>query len=64
MRLPSENPSSNAQMRGWSYLALHEITDANVPSDPQAWKNWYRDHGAEKMAEFQRLDWWHVRGDE
>ena len=60
----SENPSSNAQMRGWSYLALHEITDANVPSDPQAWKNWYRDHGAEKMAEFQRLDWWHVRGDE
>jgi HEAT repeat protein len=60
----SANPSTNAQMRGWSYLALREITDANVPSDPQAWKNWYRDHGAEKLAEFQRLDWWQVRGDE
>ena len=58
------NPGTNAQMRGWSYLALREITDANVPSDPQAWKNWYRDHGAEKLAEFQRLDWWRVRGDE
>jgi len=57
-------PGTNAQMRGWSYLALREITDANVPSDPQAWKNWYRDHGAEKLAEFQRLDWWRVRGDE
>lgn len=57
-------PSTNAQMRGWSYLALREITDANVPSDPQAWKNWYRDHGAEKLAEFQRLEWWQVRGDE
>jgi hypothetical protein len=51
-------------MRGWSYMALREITDANVPSDPQAWKNWYRDHGAEKLAEFQRLHWWQVRGDE
>ena len=56
--------STSAQMRGWSYMALHEITDANVSSDPQAWKNWYRDHGSEKLAEFQRLDWWQVRGDE
>lgn len=56
--------STSAQMRGWSYMALQEITDANVSSDPQAWKNWYRDHGSEKLAEFQRLDWWKVRGDE
>jgi len=56
--------NTNAQMRGWSYMALHEITDANVPADPQAWKNWYRDHGAEKLAEFERLEWWQVRGDE
>jgi hypothetical protein len=60
----SANPSTNALMRGWSYLALREITDANVPSDPQAWKNWYHEHGAEKLAEFQRLDWWRIRGDE
>jgi len=56
--------NTNAQMRGWSYMALHEITDANVPADPQAWKNWYREHGAEKLAEFERLEWWQVRGDE
>jgi hypothetical protein len=60
----ASDTSASAQMRGWSYMALREITDANVPSDPQAWKNWYRDHGAEKLAEFQRLHWWQVRGDE
>jgi hypothetical protein len=57
-------PSTNAQMRNWSYMALREITDANVPVDPLAWRNWYRDHGSEKLAEFERLDWWQVRGDE
>lgn len=55
---------TSAQMKNWSYIALHEITDANVPADPQAWKNWYRDHGAEKLAQFEKLDWWQVRGDE
>jgi hypothetical protein len=58
------DPNTNAQMRNWSYMALHEITDANVASDPQAWRNWYRDHGSEKRAEFARLEWWQVRGDE
>ena len=54
----------NPQMRNWSYMALHEITDANVASDPQAWRNWYRDHDSEKLAELERLEWWRVRGDE
>jgi len=58
------DPSTNAQMKSWSYMALREITDADVPVDPQAWKNWYRDHGREKLAEFERLDWWQVPGDE
>jgi hypothetical protein len=58
------DPSSNAQMKNWSYLALREITDANVPVDPRAWRNWYGDHGSEKVAEFERLAWWQVRGDE
>jgi hypothetical protein len=56
--------NSNAQVKAWSYMALREITDANVASDPQAWRNWYQAHGSEKMAEFERLDWWKVRGDE
>jgi len=56
--------NSSAQMKTWSYMALREITDANVASDPQAWRIWYQAHGSEKMAEFERLDWWKVRGDE
>ena len=55
---------TNAQMRSWCFLALQEITDANVPADPLAWNRWYADHGAEKMAEFERLEWWQVRGAE
>ncbi len=58
------DPSTSAQMKSWSYMALREITDAGVPIDPLAWRNWYRDHGSEKVAEFKRLDWWQVRGDE
>jgi hypothetical protein len=58
------DPNTDPKMRNWSYMALHEITNANVASDPQAWRNWYRDHGSEKLAEFERLGWWQVRGDE
>jgi len=55
---------TSAQMRSWSFLALQEITDANVPADALAWNRWYADHGAEKMAEFEHLEWWQVRGAE
>jgi hypothetical protein len=58
------DPNTNPQMRNWSYMALREITDANVASDPQAWKNWYGSLGAGKLAEFEKLEWWQVRGDE
>ena len=58
------NPETSAQMKNWSYMALREITDANVPADPQAWESWYRDHGTEKLAQFERLDWWQIHGDE
>lgn len=58
------DPKTNAQMRSWSFLALQEITDANVPADSLAWNRWYADHGTEKIAEFERLEWWQVRGDE
>ncbi|HKW61064.1 MAG TPA: HEAT repeat domain-containing protein [Candidatus Acidoferrum sp.] len=55
---------TSAQMRSWSFMALQEITDAAVPADAPAWNRWYADHGAEKMAEFGRLEWWQVRGNE
>jgi hypothetical protein len=58
------NPSTSAQMRSWTFLALQEITDERLPADATAWSRWYQEHGAEKMAEFERLDWWQVRGDE
>lgn len=59
-----EDSNTSAQMRNWSFMALREITDMNLPNDPQAWNIWYGQHGAEKLAEFERLDWWRVRGDE
>jgi len=52
------------QMRNWCFLALQEITDENLPADALIWSRWYQEHGAEKMAELERLDWWQVRGDE
>jgi hypothetical protein len=58
------NPRTTPQMRNWTFLALREITDEHLPADAVTWSRWYQDHGAEKMAEFERLDWWQVPGDE
>jgi len=58
------NPQTAPQMRNWVFLALHEITDETLPSDASAWQDWYARHGAEKIAEFERQDWWKVRGDQ
>jgi hypothetical protein len=52
------------QMRNWAFLALREITDETLPADASVWQDWYRQHGAAKLAEFERLDWWRVRGDQ
>ena len=56
--------STSPQMRNWCFMALQEITDENLPTDAGAWSRWYAEHGAEKMTEFERLEWWQVRGDE
>ncbi len=56
--------STTPQMRNWSFLALHEITDQNLPNDASAWQRWYNEHGSDKAAEFERADCWRVRGDE
>ena len=59
-----ETPGTNSQMRDWSFLAMREITDAELPANAAIWKQWYRDHGAKKMVEFQSIPKWQVRGDE
>jgi hypothetical protein len=60
----AEDPQTKPQMRNWTFLALAEITDEHLPADAQAWEQWYNDHGVDKMAEFEQMDWWRVRGDE
>jgi hypothetical protein len=60
----AESPSTDAQMRNWSFLAMAEITDVRLPSDAKSWRNWYSEHGDEKLAEFEALPEWQVRGDE
>jgi hypothetical protein len=58
------DPQITPQMRNWTFLALQEVTDATLPADLSAWRDWYAQHGDEKMAEFEQLDWWRVRGDQ
>jgi hypothetical protein len=58
------DPQTSPQMRNWAFLALREITDEALPADASAWQDWYTQHGAEKKAEFEQLDWWKVRGDQ
>jgi len=60
----TQDPNTTPQTRNWSFLALHEITDANVPGDASAWQSWYDQHGSEKLVQFEQADWWQVRGDE
>jgi hypothetical protein len=60
----AQDPNITAQMRSWSFLALHEITDENLPNDVSVWQNWYDQHGSEKLVQFEQADWWQVRGDE
>jgi len=58
------DPNTSPQMRNWSFLALREITDENLPNDVSAWQTWNDEHGTEKLAQFEQDDWWQVRGDE
>ena len=60
----AEEPQTRPVMRNWSFMALREITDENLPGDGSVWRDWYTHHGAEKMTEFEQMDWWKVRGDE
>jgi hypothetical protein len=57
-------PNLSPQMRNWCLMALREITGENAPADAASWNRWYAGNGAEKMAEFELLEWWQVRGDE
>jgi HEAT repeats len=56
--------NTNDQMRGWCFMALREITDENLPATADAWETWYKEHGNEKIATFESLPWWQVRGDQ
>ena len=56
--------NTSPQMRGWSFLALQEITDENLPANASAWSAWYTQHGSEKMIQFAAQNSWRVRGDE
>ena len=57
------DPHANPQMRSWSFMALREITDENLPADAVAWRSWNKDKGDAKRAQFTALDWWQVHGD-
>jgi hypothetical protein len=47
-----DDATVDATTRGWVYQALREITDAYLPSEPAAWRNWYASHGTERIRQF------------
>jgi hypothetical protein len=55
---------TSPQMRRWSFMALQEITDQNLPANAPAWSAWYAQHGGEKMSQFEAQNSWQIRGDE
>jgi len=57
------DPHANPQMLNWSFMALREITDENLPADAVAWRSWNKDKGDAKRAQFTTLEWWQVHGD-
>jgi HEAT repeat protein len=59
-----EDPETSPRMRNWSFMALHEITDENLLPSASAWNDWYRQRGAERVAQFEQQEWWRVPGDE
>ncbi len=60
----AQDSQTSPQMRTWCFMALSGITDENLPANASAWNDWYTQHGAEKLAQFEHQDWWRVRGDE
>jgi HEAT repeats len=60
----AEDRRLNSQMRNWTFMALREITDVSLPDNASAWRGWYKEHGADKTAEFEALPWYQVRGDQ
>ncbi len=60
----ADDPDLDPRMRNWVFMALREITDASLPADAAAWRKWYEEHGSEKAAEFERMPWYQVHGDQ
>jgi hypothetical protein len=40
----TEDPAFDSTARTWVYQALRDITGANVPNDPNAWRNWWAEN--------------------
>jgi len=51
-----EDQTLDSLIRTYGYRALREITDENLPDDPQPWKDWYAAKGAETTEKFRKLD--------
>jgi len=60
----SADSQATPQMRNWTFMALREITTTTPGRRCSVWQDWYAQHGTEKMAEFERADWWRVHGDQ
>ena len=51
-----EDKTLDSVIRTYGYRALREITDENLPDDPQKWREWYATKGAETLEKFRKLE--------
>ena len=51
-----EDKLLDSGIRTYAYKALREITDENLPDDPQKWREWYAAKGAETLEKFRKLE--------
>jgi hypothetical protein len=58
----TDDSSLDPTTRNWVYQALREITDEGLPSDAAAWRNWYAEHGEEKVRKFREQNQVNVLG--
>jgi HEAT repeat protein len=50
-----EDRNLDATLRVYGYRALREITDENLPDEPQPWREWHATKGAETLERFRRI---------
>ena len=50
-----DDQTLDSVIRIYAYRALREITDEDLPDDPQKWREWHAARGVERLEKFRAL---------